>query len=118
MPSFRDSPIRGKLMVVTVLTSALTLLFVCIAFVAYELVTYRESTLQRISSQAEIVGYNIASALLFDDPESASKTLAALRAEPNVLAAAVYRKGGTRFAMRDRTGTAGAELPPQFTVPT
>ena len=118
MPSFRDSPIRRKLMLLSVLTSSVTLLFACAAFVSYELVTYRESTLQRISSQAEIVAYNIASALLFDDPESASKTLAALRAEPNVLAAAVYRKGGTRFAMWDRTGTAGAELPPQFTGPT
>jgi len=114
VPSLRDSPIRQKLMLVSVLTSAVTLLFACAAFVAYELITYREATLQRISSQAEIVGYNSASAILFDDPESAQKTLAALRAEPNVVAAAVYRKNGTRFALWDRSGTAGAELPPQL----
>ena len=66
MPSFRDSPIRRKLMLLSVLTSSVTLFFACAAFVSYELVTYRESTLQRISSQAEIVAYNIASALLFD----------------------------------------------------
>ncbi len=118
MPSFRDSPIRRKLMLLSVLTNTVTLLFACAAFVGYERVTYREATLQRISSQAEIVGYNIASALLFDDPESAGKTLAALRAEPNVLAAAVYRKSGTRFAMWDRSGTAGAELPPALDGPT
>jgi signal transduction histidine kinase/CheY-like chemotaxis protein len=118
MPSFRDSPIRRKLMLLSVLTNTVTLLFACAAFVGYERVTYREATLQRISSQAEIVGYNIASALLFDDPESAGKTLAALRAEPNVLAAAVYRKSGTRFAMWDRSGTSGAELPPALDGPT
>ena len=54
---------------------------------------------QQALDQADIVGYNAVSTLLFDDPEAAGKTLAALRAEPNVIAAAIYddaRHGASR----------------------
>jgi len=49
-------------------------------------------------AQAEIVGLNSATALVRDDRTSASQTLAALRAEPHVLAAAIRTKAGDIFA--------------------
>src|SRR4030095_1745517 len=54
---FRDLHIRQKLTWVNVITSALTLALACIAFVAYEVQTYRASTFQNVTTQAEIVGY-------------------------------------------------------------
>ncbi len=117
MRRFRDLPIRQKLTWVSVLTSALTLFLACAAFVAYERVTFRESTLHKLASQAEIVGYNTASAVVFDDPAAATTTLAALRAEANVLAAALYDKDGARFATYYRPPAADVALPDRFEEP-
>src|SRR5881409_2460923 len=110
MRRFRDLPIRQKLTFVNVLTSGLTLLLACIALVAYERVTFRHAMLQKLMTQAQIVGTNSASAVLFDDPGAAATTLAALKAEPNVMAAAVYRKDGTRFATYVRPGVTAPAL--------
>jgi hypothetical protein len=97
MRRYRDLPIRQKLTWVSVLTSAVTLLFACIAFVAYERVTFRETALHKLASQASIVAYNTSSAVMFDDPNAASTTLAALKAEPSVVAAALDGTNGGRF---------------------
>jgi signal transduction histidine kinase/ActR/RegA family two-component response regulator len=95
---FRDLPIRQKLTLVTVLSSIAVLLLATVAFVAYELVTFRHAMVHKLSTEAELLGANSAAALVFDDKEAATKTLSALRAEPNVVAAAVYRPDGTQFA--------------------
>jgi signal transduction histidine kinase/CheY-like chemotaxis protein len=110
MVRFRDLPIRQKLTYVSVLTSGVTLLFACIAFVVYERVTFSHTMLQKLSSEAQIVGTNCASALLFDDADAAAKTLAALKAEPNIMGAAVYRKNGDRFATYVRPGATTPSL--------
>ena len=57
-----------------------TLLLVCAAFVFYDLVTFREVMVRQFAGQAEIIGSNSAWALLFDDVDVATATLAALRA--------------------------------------
>jgi signal transduction histidine kinase len=110
MTRFRDLPIRQKLTYVSVVTSGVTLLLACIAFVVYERVTFSHTLLQELSSEAQIVGSNCASALLFDDAAAAAKTLAALRAEPNIMGAAVYRKNGERFATYVRPGASTPSL--------
>lgn len=114
MRRFRDLPIGQKLTWVSVLTSALTLLLACAAFVAYERVTFRESALHKLATQAQIVGYNTSSAVMFDDAQAAATTLAALKAEPNVIAAALYDKDGARFATYVRQSAPHADLPERF----
>jgi PAS domain S-box-containing protein len=52
------------------------------------------------------VGANSVSALLFQDQEAARTTLAALRAEPNVVRAAIYADTGAPFATYARDGGA------------
>jgi signal transduction histidine kinase len=110
MPRFRDLPVRQKLTVTNVLSSAVALLLATAAFVGYELVTFREAMVRKLSTQAEIIGYNTASALLFDDREAAARTLAALQAEPHVLAAGVYTKDGAPFATYLRAGVRDAPV--------
>jgi signal transduction histidine kinase len=96
--TFRDLPIRQKLTLVTMLSSIAVLLLATVAFVAYELVTFRHAMVHKLSTEAELLGANTASALVFDDKDAAAKTLEALHAEPHVVAAAVYHADGTRFA--------------------
>jgi signal transduction histidine kinase/ActR/RegA family two-component response regulator len=109
--TFRDRPIRQKLTLVTVLSSIAVLFLATIAFVAYELVTFRHGMVHKLATEAELLGANTASALVFDDKEAAAKTLAALRAEPHVVAAAVYRPDGTRFAQYLRPDVAAEPEP-------
>src|SRR5262245_2172228 len=96
--TFRDLPIRQKLTLVTVASSIVVLAIATAAFVAYELVTFRHGMVRKLSTEAEILGENTASAVVFDDDDAARKTLEAFRAEPHVLAAVVYRRDGTEFA--------------------
>jgi signal transduction histidine kinase len=98
MRLFRDLPIRRKLMLVSVLTSGLVLLLASAAFVAYELITFRQAMVRKLTTQADIIGYNSASAIVFNDRSAAADTLAALRAEPQIVSAAIREKGGNILA--------------------
>jgi signal transduction histidine kinase len=96
--SFRDLSIRSKLTALGVLTSATALVLACAAFVTYDVVTFREASVRKLSRQAEMVGFNSAAAIIFRDPEAAEKTLEAFRAEPQIVAAGIYGLDGTLFA--------------------
>src|SRR5713226_2729610 len=102
----RDFSITKKLTWMNMLVSGAALLLACAAFVTYELVAFRETMVRSLSIQAQIVGSNSVSALLFNDPQSAENTLAALKAAPNIVSAWIYTADGRRFAgyWRDRGG--------------
>src|SRR5437660_2943581 len=105
----RDSSITKKLTRMNVLVSGAALLITCAAFVAYDLVSFREAMVHNLSIQAQIAGSNSVSALLFDDPQTAESTLSALKAAPNILSAGIYTPEGRPFAMYQRDG-AGENL--------
>ena len=106
MLKIRDYSIKKKLTLMNMLVSGTTLLVACTAFSAYELTTLRSHMVQGLSIQAQIVGANSASALLFNDAKSAVNTLSALKAAPSVLSSGVYTLAGEPFAVyqRDATG--------------
>ncbi len=119
MLGLRDVPIRGKLTLVNLLTSGVAVLLVCLAFFAYEMSVFRRSMLEQTVTQADVIGYNVASALMFADPAAAQTTLAALRAEPAIEGAAIYDEHGHRFAAWDSTATPGVpDLPERVTAAT
>jgi diguanylate cyclase (GGDEF)-like protein len=98
MRSFRDTPIKRKLIVISLLSSGVALLLAWGGFVAYELGAYREATLNQVTSVAGVIAANSSSALSFEDPEAAQQTLSALRAERMVVAACIYRADERLFA--------------------
>jgi signal transduction histidine kinase len=112
MPTFRNLSMQWKLLWVSMLASGTTLLLVCAAFVFYDLVTFREVMVRQFAGQAEIIGSNSASALLFDDVEAATETLAALHADARVIAAGVYRLDGRQFATYVRQSPTEAPVLP------
>ncbi len=97
MKRFRigDFPIKKKLTWMNMLVSGAALLVASAAFLAYELTSLRVAMVRNLSLQAQISGRNCASALLFDDPQSADGTLAALNVAPNILFAGIYRVAST-----------------------
>jgi methyl-accepting chemotaxis protein len=100
----RDYSITKKLTRMNMLVSGAALLMACAAFVAYDLVTARETLAHNLSVQAQIAGSNSVSALLFNDPHEAEKTLSALKAAPNIVSAGIYTLDGRPFAAYWRDG--------------
>jgi len=84
------------------LVSGAALLLACAAFIAFDMITFRQAMLRNLSTQAQIIGSNSVSALLFNDPQSAENTLLALKAAPNILSAQVYQPDGQPFASYSR----------------
>ena len=93
------------------LVSGAALLLACSAFFAYDFYTFRASMVRNLSLEAEIIGSNTISALLFDDPQSAGKTLSALAISPSIMNAAIYQPSGQLFATYARTS---GEVPPSL----
>jgi signal transduction histidine kinase len=106
----RNYSIKRKLIWMNMLVSGAALLVASAAFVAYELAAFRQTLVRSLSIQAQMVGSSSASALVFSDPESANKTLSALRAAPNILSGGIYTPAGELFAAYSRNGS-GEGLP-------
>jgi len=102
MPKAQDHSISRKLTWMNMLVSSAALLLACTAFIAYDMVTFRETMVRNLSTQAQIIGSNTASALLFNDPPSAENTLSALKAAHNILSAGIYTPDGRLFASYSR----------------
>src|SRR5579863_6247360 len=98
MPKTQQYSISKKLTLMNVLVSAVALLLACGGFCAYDLYSFRDALVRNVSIQAEIIGENTTSALLFDDPHSAEKTLSALGSNRHLVYAQIYKHDGRPFA--------------------
>lgn len=114
MAAFKDLSIRHKLIRINMLVSTAALLLASIGFILYELMTFRTMMAENLSTQAEIVGINTVSAILFNDPASAAETVASLRVKPNVQSAAIYTADGRIFAKYIQSKEAGVPIPEQI----
>jgi signal transduction histidine kinase len=99
---FRDYSISKKMTWTNMLVSGAALLLACAAFIGYDLVSFRRAAVYNLSIQAQIAGSNAVSAILFDDPSSAEKTLSALQASPNIVSAGILTLDGRPFAAYSR----------------
>ena len=93
----RDS-LRRKLTVMNMLVSGGALLLASLAFFGYELFAFRTNLINNTSIQAQIIGLNAVSPLIFNDARSAESTLSALRASQHIVYAGIYGPDGTFFA--------------------
>jgi len=96
--SFKNAPIQRKLMTIILLTSAAVLLLTCSAFFAYEFFSFRQTTVRHLATLGEIIGANSTAALAFDNQDDAEEILAALQAEPHIVAGGLYDQAGHLFS--------------------
>jgi PAS domain S-box-containing protein len=108
---FRNQPITRKLLTVILLTSGAVLTLTCGTFFAYELVTFRQSMVQSLSTLAQAIATNSTAALAFQNPEDARQVMSALAADPHVVAAALYDRQGAVFASYTKSSDSRAEFP-------
>jgi signal transduction histidine kinase len=116
MTKVQRHSIARKLTWMNLLVSGAALLLACSAFIGYDWVTFRQNTVRNLSVQAEMIGANCVTALVFNDPQSAANTLSAPKASRNILSAHIYTLEGKPFAAywRGSVGVAGAmdAIPP------
>jgi len=94
----QNASIAKKLTWMNMLVSGAALVIACASFIAYDMITFRDAVAHNLSTQAQIIGSNSASALLFNDPQAADTTLSALSAAPDVLSAVIYTPDGQPLA--------------------
>lgn len=104
----RRSSIATKLTLIAMLTSAGSMLLGGPLFIVLESVDARRHVAEELQSQAQVTAANSASALMFNDPDSARQTMASLAADTDIEAAALYDRGGRVFA----SWTAGLSTEP------
>ncbi len=104
----RANSINRRLIRMNMLVTGLALLVASGTFLAFELSAFRQNMVRNLSVQAQIAGANSASALLFDDAQSATQTLSALKASPNIVFAGIYTPEGKAFAAYRRDADSGA----------
>jgi len=102
---FRDLPIRQKLILVVLVTTATSLLLSGIGVVFADFLLFRRNLERDLSTLSRIIGDNTRASLEFDDPQSAYETLAALRERPHIVVACVFRADGTQLAIYVRPGS-------------
>src|SRR5690242_19531555 len=95
--SFRDVPIKRKLTSVIMLTSTIVLLVTCAAFATYEVITFRTAMIESLSTLARVIAAQSTFAVGLNEKD-AREILASLKADPHIVAAALYDKEGRLFA--------------------
>jgi len=117
MLNFRNLSLRRKQTLIILLTSTITLLLACAAFVGFEVLNFREELANEISVMAQIAGNNCAAALDFNDPKAATDTIGALRVELPIANACVYNRRGEVFAQYQREGKSTVSPFPPVQLP-
>jgi len=95
---FKNLPIRKKLLRIVFLINGIVLLVAGMAFFGNEFYSFKKATVEKLSTIGKIIAANSTAALAFDSPDDAREILAALRAEPHIVAACIYDKNGKIFS--------------------
>src|SRR3979490_1429151 len=105
-----STPIRRTLMRMIFISSGAVLAVTTTAFCTYEFLTFRQSSVQQLQILSEAIASNSTAALAFDNDDDAYAVLEAFRADPHIVAAALYDAQGRAFATYPR-GLAAARFP-------
>jgi signal transduction histidine kinase len=103
-PSVRTRSITARLYWLNALVCSIALVLAYVGFFAYNLVSSREIAVNNLASEAQIIGANSISAILYSDSAAATNTLSALSNSKEVTAAAIYTQSGELFAQYPTTG--------------
>ena len=89
--SFRRLSIKGKLMLITMMTSSVALLIASAGFLVYDLVAFRTRMSHDLMTEARVIGSNSAAGLAFHDERAVREILSALQARDETVWAAVLQ---------------------------
>ena len=96
--NLRDISIKYKIIGIIMLTSAIVLLVASASFFINDLITFKRSLVDSLSTTSTLIGTDSRAALTFGDKEAAEETLAVFAAEPRIISAGIYTPDGGEFA--------------------
>ncbi len=112
MEFLRNSPIKRKLTLLTMLTSGVALLLAAIAFIVFEAIDFRHALVEEVTTTAEMTGYNSSAALSFNEPASAEQALKSLGTHGPIVSAAIYDHEGQLFVSYQNANAREKFVPP------
>ena len=95
---FRNISLKYKLVLLGVITSAVALFLALSLFIFYNWFDFKKSMVRELKTLAQIMAYNSAAPLMFNDKESAQEVLSALKVKKHIVAAIIYTPKGEVFA--------------------
>lgn len=107
--SFRNRPIAAKLRLIIIVACVVVTALTCGAFVAYQWGASRSSMVRALTTRAQILAFNSAAAVAFNQPEDAAEILRAVQADPPTVGVAIFDKDGHLFT-RYTTGIPESEI--------
>jgi signal transduction histidine kinase len=102
MNALKNLSINRKLTFIITITSTIAVLMACLAFLFYDRITFKAAMIRDLRTLSNVIGANSTAALAFSNRDDATETLASLRAEKHVIAAAIYLADGSVFATYHR----------------
>ncbi len=98
MRSFRDLPLRRKVVLIILGAGGVALLLVGgTVAILYEVYVFRPRVESDLKAQADLLRANLHAKLRFGDPRAALETLKALDSRPEIEAACIFNPDGTVF---------------------
>lgn len=91
------SSIRSKLISMMSLTAAFALLISSAAMITHKIISEKKATLHELQLLADVIGWNSAAAITFNDDSAAMETLKALDMRPGIIWSAIYMLNGDLF---------------------
>ena len=98
MRRLSDLPLKRKLTLLIMLTTGIALLLACAGFITHDVIGLRRGLETDVGSLGDVVGKNVAAALVFEDAAAAREILLSLREHPHIQYACVMTPGGAIFA--------------------
>jgi signal transduction histidine kinase len=114
MTLWNSQSIAGKLTRMNLAVCGTALILAYVSFLMYDYYTLRQALRMEMDTEAQIIGSNCVAPLLFDDPQAAQSTLAALGRSPHVLAAVVFTADGKAFASYARRDAGSGGVSPRL----
>jgi signal transduction histidine kinase/CheY-like chemotaxis protein len=102
MSSYRDLPIKRKLILLVMLTSGIALSLSCGTFMTYELLVLPGRIADELTNDADIVASASTASLSFQDSKTAGENLRALGTSHRVISACIYDRSGHLFSSYSR----------------
>jgi len=102
MPLFQHIPLKQRLILISLLTTGIAMLFAGLFMAWAELISFKNAMVSDLSVKADIVGSQCAAALLFNVRKDADETLGSLSADEHIEYAVIYTKKNTPFAVYRR----------------
>ncbi len=96
--AFRDLPIARKLLITILVTLTAALVLSAAGILIADSVLFRGYLQSDYNTLSQIIADNSTAPLAFNDPKTATETLAALKARTHLVSACIYRPDATLFA--------------------